>query len=203
MALGFLLCVMTISSAHWRDECKFHLFERFSWDKSVTMFSLLICGNSMLYCEKTSICLRYNNKNHPKLCDIWTWDHRHCLQAFFFSGFCCYFWNCLIESRNSKVLCYKDKSFLCRRIFLNRPGSSLSCFLCLAKQVSGKKCCWVGSKFIRIVFTSQRVPLFLMLIGYDNTSRPLIMLNRASLHQSPAFQVCNVVILVTEVIIQI
>ena len=128
---------------HFGYEFAFHPAERFSRDKVwQTLLCLLICSNSMLYCARTFFCWRYikNFLTSSRslqyldlgLSPVSSRDRLFKPLLLNLNLFDC-------ESQQQYIMLHRQIIYVQRSSSLSSPGSRLSCFLCLAQQLRGKK----------------------------------------------------------------
>ena len=105
-----------------------------------SLHCLLICGNSMLYCAKTSICWSYINNLFRNLVifrhrSITTVFKRSSIQNF--AAIFEFVWLRVVTAISFAT--QTNIIYVHWISSLNRPGSRVSCILCIAQQVREKE----------------------------------------------------------------
>ena len=122
---------------------------------------LIICGNSMSYFAKTSICLRYLNNC---LQNVATFEHgaittvfkRSFTQAFAAKFRLVWFWVLTAICFATQTNHFRAAEFF----FEDAKGSCIVLFMLSAASSRDELCCWFGWIFNPTVSASQRVPSF-------------------------------------------
>ena len=122
-----------------------------------SLLCLIICGNSKLYCAKTSNCWHYIDNVFQNFAifghaTITTVFKRSLIQAFDAKFEFVWLWVITVK-------CFATQTnHSCAPEFFELPRFS-SIVLLMLSAASTREICWVGWKFIRTVSTSQRVLL--------------------------------------------